>query len=74
MFKKALTFLRKTFLGAAVACLVAVLSISSNANAAIDLTGVALDLSPAETIMGLIIAAYASIWGWKKIVKTLNRS
>jgi hypothetical protein len=52
----------------------AVLGLASHASAALDFTGVTLNTADVETVMGLVIPALAALWGFRKIVKTMNRS
>ena len=40
----------------------------------LDLSTVTLDVSPVFTLAGIIIAAIASIWAIKKVIKLANRS
>lgn len=47
---------------------------SVRANAALDFTGVTLNTADVEDIMMLVIPALAALWGFRKIVKTMNRS
>ena len=51
-----------------------VIGVSSSAFAALDFTGVALNTADVETVMGLVIPALAALWGFRKIIKTMNRS
>jgi hypothetical protein len=46
----------------------------SNASAALDFTGVSLDTGDVDTIMLLIIGGLATLWGFRKVIKTMNRS
>lgn len=46
----------------------------SNANAALDFTGVTLDTGDVDTVMLLIIGGLATLWGFRKVIKTMNRS
>lgn len=46
-----------------------------NASAAVDWTGItSLDTTDVDTAMGLIVVALVSMWGYRKVIKTLNRS
>lgn len=47
---------------------------ADRANAALDFTGVTLNTADVEDIMMLVIPALAALWGFRKIVKTMNRS
>lgn len=58
----------------AVAAGAAALLWSTKASAALDLVGVTLNTSDVEDIMMLVIPALAALWGFRKIVKTMNRS
>lgn len=58
----------------AVAAAVGFLSLAHNASAAIDWTGVTLDTSDVDTVMGLIVVGLATLWGFRKVIKTMNRS
>ena len=51
-----------------------VIGASSSAFAALDFTGVTLNTADVETVMGLVIPGLAALWGYRKIVKTMNRS
>lgn len=52
----------------------AVMVAVSNANAALDFTGVTLNTADVESIMMLVIPALATLWGFRKIIKVTNRS
>lgn len=58
----------------AVAAGAAALLWSTKASAALDLTAVTLNTADVEDIMMLVIPALAALWGFRKIVKTMNRS
>lgn len=58
----------------AVAAGAAALLWSTKASAALDLAGVILNTSDVEDIMMLVIPALGALWGFRKIVKTMNRS
>ena len=66
MFKK----LRVIASGAVAAVFVA----ASNASAAIDWLGITLDTTDVDTVMGLIVVGLATLWGFRKVIKTMNRS
>lgn len=40
----------------------------------VDVSGIAVDTTALGTIGGVVIAGLASIWGFRKIVKSINRS
>jgi hypothetical protein len=66
MFKK---------LGVIVSGILAVgLVAASNASAAIDWTGITLDTADVDSVMGLIVVGLATLWGFRKVIKTMNRS
>jgi hypothetical protein len=52
----------------------AVLIGTSNASAALDWTGITLDTSDVDSVMALIIVGLATLWGFRKVIKTMNRS
>jgi len=52
----------------------AVVIMSTSANAALTWTGITLNTADVESAMGLIIVGLATLWGFRKIVKTMNRS
>ena len=52
----------------------ALLGTSLTSNAALDLSSVTIDTSPVLTLAGIIVAAIASIWAIKKVIKLANRS
>lgn len=58
----------------AVVAIAAVLTGASNASAALDWTGVTLNTTDVDTVMGLVIVGLATLWGLRKVVKTMNRS
>jgi len=51
----------------------AVLSLSSSAFA-LDWTGITLATADVDSIMALVITGLATLWGYRKVVKTMNRS
>lgn len=53
---------------------VAAFSAVGSAQAALTFTGVTLNTADVESIMMLVIPALATLWGFRKIVKTTNRS
>ena len=48
--------------------------IVSNASAALDWTGITLSTTDVDSIMALVIVGLASLWGYRKVIKTMNRS
>lgn len=56
--------------GVVVGCAAA----ASNAEAALTFTGITLNTADVESLMMLIIPGLATLWGFRKIVKTANRS
>ena len=44
------------------------------AYAAIDLTGVTLDITPVESMIGIVLTAIAGIWAGKKLISLGNKS
>ena len=52
----------------------AYIAMASNASAALDWTGVELNTTDVESLMAKVIIALATLWGFRKIVKTMNRS
>ena len=50
------------------------LTIASNAMAAVDLTGFTVDTASVDTLAGIVLVGLASMWGIRKLVKTINRS
>jgi ABC-type proline/glycine betaine transport system substrate-binding protein len=56
------------------AVLAAGLLAANNASAALDLTGVDVNIADVETVMGLAIGGLVAIWGFRKVIKVLNRS
>ncbi len=51
-----------------------VAGLSTSAFAALDFTGITLNTADVETVMGLVIPGLAALWGFRKVVKTMNRS
>ncbi len=68
--KKVLVHVRNGIAVSSAAVLVGV----SNASAALDFTGVTLDTADVDTVMLLIIGGLATLWGFRKVIKTMNRS
>jgi len=52
---------------------VAVASFATNA-AALDWTGITLDTTDIDSIMALVVVGLATLWGYRKVIKTMNRS
>jgi hypothetical protein len=56
----------------------AVSTLTAVGNASAALTwgdgGIALDLTDVDSAMGLIAVGLATLWGYRKIIKTLNKS
>jgi len=50
------------------------LMVGGKAHAALTFTGVTLNTADVESVMMLVIPALAALWGFRKIVKALNRS
>lgn len=46
----------------------------SNAQAALDFTGVTANTADVESIMGIVLAGLVALWGFRKVIKTTNRS
>ena len=68
MFKKF-----KGFFAVLFAVAVGVL-VTSPAHADLDLSAITIDTAPIFTLAGIIIAAIASIWAIKKVIKLGNHS
>lgn len=64
----------KKFQKVGLAVVGASLVAASNASAALDFTGVTLDTGDVDTVMLLIIGGLATLWGFRKVIKTMNRS
>lgn len=47
---------------------------ASNSFAALDWTGITLDTADVDSVMALIIVGLATLWGFRKVIKTMNRS
>jgi hypothetical protein len=52
----------------------ALLASAGSAFAALDLTGVEANTSDVGAIMALVVPALMILWGYRKVVKTANRS
>lgn len=59
---------------ALVGCMAIVAMTAVQSQAALTWTGVTLNTTDVESAMGLIITGLATLWGFRKIVKTMNRS
>ena len=51
----------------------AIAAVSSNAYAALDVTGVTFDVSAAETIAGVMLVGIGLIWGIKRVIALASR-
>jgi hypothetical protein len=47
---------------------------AGSAHAALDWTGVTLGTADVSSVMALIVVGLAVLWGYRKVVKTMNRS
>jgi hypothetical protein len=47
---------------------------AANSAMALDWTGITLDTTDVDSCMALIIVGLATLWGYRKVVKTMNRS
>lgn len=45
-----------------------------NQAAALDWTGITLSTADVDSVMALVIAGLAALWGYRKVVKTMNKS
>lgn len=73
--KKAVVFVRTKKWGFKPLFLSAMLTLMVTGNAfALDWTGVSLDTSDVDSAMALIVVGLVSLWGYRKVIKTLNRS
>jgi hypothetical protein len=50
-----------------------VMVVAGNA-AALDFTGITLDTTDVDSAMALVIVGLATLWGYRKVIKTMNRS
>lgn len=51
------------------------LSLVAASNAcALDWTGITLATADVDSVMALVIGGLATLWGYRKVVKTMNRS
>jgi hypothetical protein len=55
-------------------CAIALVGVTAQAHAALDLTGVTVNTADTYAVAAIVVAGIASIWGIKKVVKLLNRS
>jgi hypothetical protein len=39
-----------------------------------DLTGVVLNTADVASVMALVVVGLSALWGYRKVIKTLNRS
>lgn len=53
---------------------IALCFLSTPAFAAVDLTGIAVDVATPEALAAIVLAGLAVIWGIRKLVKLMNRS
>lgn len=42
--------------------------------AAVDLTTVTFDMGPVELLLGIVCVGLLAMWGFRKFIKTANRS
>ena len=61
-------------LGAVAAAGSAVAVSAGSAVAAVDLTGVTVDVTTVETLAATVLVGLGVIWGIRKLVKLINRS
>jgi len=54
--------------------LAAILAAPFQASAAIDWVPITLDTGDVDSAMGLIVVGLATLWGFRKVIKTMNRS
>jgi hypothetical protein len=47
---------------------------ASNAHAALDFTGITVNTADVEAVMGIVIVGLVALWGFRKVIKTINRS
>jgi len=50
------------------------MAIPAFADSIVDVSTVAVDTTMVGTVGGVIVAALASLWGLRKLIKTVNRS
>lgn len=51
-----------------------VLCLSSLSYSAQDLTSVTIDLTPVEILLGIVLGVALAMFGYRKFIKTANRS
>lgn len=66
--------MKKRFASVVVGALSAFGLSVSNAFAALDLTGVEANTADVAAIMAIVVPALFVLWGFRKVVKTTNRS
>lgn len=54
--------------------LMVLVALTTQAHSAIDLTGFAIDLTPVESLIGVIVVAMGAMYVIRKFIKTGNRS
>lgn len=64
----------KRFKSVVVGAVGGLMLLASNAHAALDFTGFSLNTTDVELIMGFVITGLAALWGYRKVVKSMNRS
>lgn len=62
--------LKKKIFGATAGCL----ALAGSAHAAIPAEVTSLSTADVDQIMGYVIVALATMWAYRKVVKTMNRS
>ena len=62
------------FTGFLSALFALVLGVAGNAMAAVDLSTFTIDVTPVETLAGIVLTAGAALWVIRKLIKTENRS
>jgi len=50
------------------------LTVPVSAFAAVDLTNFAVDVTAVESVVAIIIVGLGTMWGIRKLIKTVNRS
>jgi len=64
----------RKFKGAVLSIAAALLVAASNAQAALDFTGITANTADVESVMGIVLAGLVALWGFRKVIKTTNRS
>ncbi|MBW2635705.1 MAG: hypothetical protein JRE14_16655 [Deltaproteobacteria bacterium] len=59
---------------AIAASIIGIFGIASTGFCAVDLTGVALDTTTPETLMATVLTGLGVVWGFRKLIKVINRS